>query len=498
MVFLYVLYILILRDLYLFVSMTVPEENKEIQQSHNNTLNSWESDFSWLWNLKLSDLKIEPSVPNLISQINLQSEIDIPKEEVVLENLGIRIQPTQEKSNENLILGDSGIVGTTKTKYYNQYRRLFLLSFFVILVSGMLSIVLRLYSRYIYFASQPIPATNYQMYIDNYKKGQNMIDEVLHISSYNKYTTLSIVWGSGQDNVTNILADKNLSFVQKKDIIQKWLDDFSIYFRDNILTLSMLKENVSKYWFFPQELYEMIESQKYSTSIKKYLLSLEIIKFSSAIKVFSYLDTFVSSLANTLKLKSNVVQENMQKFTNRWEKDILVYLNNCYLNPYEIDYDCNMIGDFDRYYNLIDKENPKPDTDFFKKMMFYVDNKLEQTDLPSFSIMFKKYDPTQKQISFLVDVNTFKQDEIALIKKWIINPHIFILSNLLNLIKQSIFVVSENIDAKSIKIIPKTIKIGSSVYNVNNSRLDFVLPIQKWSEREISDYIDTIFTSSEE
>jgi hypothetical protein len=85
-----------------------------------------------------------------------------------------------------------------------------------------------------------------------------------------------------------------------------------------------------------------------------------------------------------------------------------------------------------------------------------------------------------------------------LIKKWIINPHIFILSNLLNLIKQSIFVVSENIDAKSIKIIPKTIKIGSSVYNVNNSRLDFVLPIQKWSEREISDYIDTIFTSSEE
>jgi hypothetical protein len=86
---------------------------------------------------------------------------------------------------------------------------------------------------------------------------------------------------------------------------------------------------------------------------------------------------------------------------------------------------------------------------------------------------------------------------VALIKKWIINPHIFILSNLLNLIKQSIFVVSENIDAKSIKIVPKIIKIGTSVYNVNNSTLDFVLPIQKWSEREISDYINPIFTSSE-
>jgi hypothetical protein len=26
--------------------------------------------------------------------------------------------------------------------------------------------------------------------------------------------------------------------------------------------------------------------------------------------------------------------------------------------------------------------------------------------------------------------------------------------------------------------------------------MNFVLPIQKWSEREISDYIDPIFTSS--
>lgn len=118
-----------------------------------------------------------------------------------------------------------------------------------------------------------------------------------------------------------------------------------------------------------------------------------------------------------------------------------------------------MIGDFDRYYDLIDKEDPRPDTAFFKKMVYYVDNKLEQTELPSFSITFKKYDPTQKQISFTVDVNTFKQDEVALIKKGIINPHIFILSNLLNLIKQSIFVVSENIDAKSIKIVPKILKI---------------------------------------
>ncbi|MEI7558559.1 MAG: hypothetical protein WCJ45_07340 [bacterium] len=49
----------------------------------------------------------------------------------------------------------------------------------------------------------------------------------------------------------------------------------------------------------------------------------------------------------------------------------------------------------------------------------------------------------------------------------------------MNLIKQSMFVVGENIDAKAIKITPKTIKIGTSIYNVNNSTMTFSLPIQK-------------------
>ena len=301
----------------------------------------------------------------------------------------------------------------------------------------------------------------------------------MNLSNYQQYTSLSIVGSGEETNVDKVINEKTLSYIQKKDILQLALNGFSNIFVNNNQKLTTLKEDISKYGFFSQELYTMLENQEYSTSIKKYLLSLEIIKFSSAIKVFSYLDTFVSSLANALKLPTTQIETNMKTFADRGEKDILVYLNNCYLNPYEIDYDCNMVGDFDRYYTLVDKEKTPPDTNFFKKMMYYVDTKLEQTDLPSFSITFKKYDPTQKQISFTVDVNTFKQDEVALIKKGIINPHIFILSNLLNLIKQSVFVVSENIDAKSIKISPKVIKIGSSVFNVNNSTMDFVLPIQK-------------------
>ena len=279
------------------------------------------------------------------------------------------------------------------------------------------------------------------------------------MSNYQQYTSLSFIGADGQKNIDAIVEEKNLSYIQKKDILQQALNLFSAVFISDTEKLTTLKENISKYGFFSEELFYLLEDQSYTTSIKKYLLSLEIIKFSSAIKVFSYLDTFVSSLANALKSPVDTIQTNMDIFAARGEKDILIYLNNCYLNPYEIDYDCNLVGDFDRYYDLVDNETTKPDTNFFKKMMYYVDNKLEQTDLPSFSITFKKYDPTQKQISFSVDVNTFKQDELTLIKRGIINPHIFILSNLLNLIKQSVFVVSENIDAKSIKIEPKIIKI---------------------------------------
>lgn len=481
------------RDFIQIVSMT--DQNENINTPITPPSSSSEPDFSGISNLKLNELEVTPSTESLISQANAQEETKAPKEEYNFENLEIKNQPTEEKI-EQVSLGESGVIGGKKSKYHNHYWKLFLISFCIILITGLASIMLRLYSRYVYFASQAVPDTKYQTYINTYKKWQTWIDSVLNISTYQQYLSLSIAGSGEASNVDKVLQDTSLSYIQKKDILQQSFNIFSSRFVANSQKLNLLKEDISKYGFFSQELYDLLEKQIYASSIKKYLLSLEIIKFSSAIKVFSYLDTFVSSLANALHMPIDKVETNIKMFVERGEKDILIYLNNCYLNPYEIDYDCNLVGDFDRYYTLIDKDSKTPDTNFFKKMMYYVDNKLEQTDLPSFSIIFKKYDPTQKQISFMVDVNTFKQDEVALIKKGIANPHIFIISNLLNLIKQSIFVVSENIDAKSIKITPKVIKIGSSVFNVNNSTMNFVLPIQKWSAREISDYIDPIFTSS--
>lgn len=396
--------------------MTDQKENENTNTTNINDLGSSGLDFSAIKNLKLNDLEVTKEAPNLISQINAEQGTIIQRDDVKFENLSMGNQPTEQKKS-NVVLGDSGLIGGVKSKYHNQYWRLFLLSFFVILVTGMASIVLRLYSRYMYFASQAVPDTTYQTYINIYKNGQNFVDQTLNLSNYQKYTSLSIVGSGEENNVDAVINEKTLGYIQKKDILQKALNGFSSIFVTNNQRLTTIKENISKYGFFSQELYDMLENKDYTTSIKQYLLSLEIIKFSSAIKVFGYLDTFVSSLANTVNIPTTQVEDTMKNLADRGEKDILVYLNNCYLNPYEIDYDCNLVGDFDRYYALIDKEKVPFDVNFFKKMIYSVDTKLEQTDLPSFSITFKKYDPTQKQISFTVDINTFKQDEVALIKK---------------------------------------------------------------------------------
>jgi hypothetical protein len=207
----------------------------------------------------------------------------------------------------------------------------------------------------------------------------------------------------------------------------------------------------------PQDVFALVDNQN-GISMKSLLLSIENIKFTSAIKVFGYLDTFIQSLATTLSMSPEDVKTKMQALNTLGEKDVLVYLNDCYLNPFEIDYDCGTIGDFDRYYKLIRKDTTL-DRTFLKKVLYYIDLKLEQTDLPSFLVTFSRFNPRDPKISFTIEINTFKQDEIALAKQGILSPHLFILSNLLNLFRQSLVVVTEDVKTNSIDVSPRTIKI---------------------------------------
>jgi hypothetical protein len=250
------------------------------------------------------------------------------------------------------------------------------------------------------------------------------------------------------------------------------------------------KTYVTKYGFFTEELKDLLKDQDTMWNIKRSLLSLENIKFSSAIQVFSYLDTFVDWLAKSLNITKEAVATWMDDVITRWEKDVMLYLNNCYLNPFEVDYDCNTVWDFDMYYAINSQSGF--DTSFFKRLVYYIDLKLEQTEIPSFSIMFNWFSSNSNQIAFSINVDTFKQDELSLIEKGISNPHIFIVKSLINFLKQSKFILWKDITTKNIKVQPRNITIWSNQFNVNHSSMNFSLPIQKDAEREIFDFVDII------
>jgi len=128
----------------------------------------------------------------------------------------------------------------------------------------------------------------------------------------------------------------------------------------------------------------------------------------------------------------------MQAIAARGDEDIYAFLSHCYMNPYELSYDCNIIGDFDvRYAN---QEVNDVDPAFLKQLLYYIDQKLEQTELPSFNITFQKFDPRNETITFNIQVNTLQQDEAALVQAGIVNPHIYIVTSVIHLLKQNRFI----------------------------------------------------------
>lgn len=313
------------------------------------------------------------------------------------------------------------------------------------------------------------------------------------------YENMNLDDSQGSKKVDEITQSTLIGYVEKKDVLQTLVGKLMNSYISKTQRLDEIKQNTAKYGFFAQELATPFKDQEKVNGLQKSLLSLEVIKFSSAIKVFSYLDTFITGLTSYLRGQNETatiaqntwdLMAQMDYIIQRGENDIYRYLQSCYLNPFEIDYTCGVVGDFDKYYRLITNETSL-NASFFKSLMYYIDFRLEETDIPSFDIVFQWFDATKQQISFTIDVNTFLQDELALIQKWILNPHIFVVSNLLNFLKQSKLIIGSSIDARQLKIQPQTVQIWSSKFNINKSVMTFTLPLQRGTEREIFDFYET-------
>ena len=174
--------------------------------------------------------------------------------------------------------------------------------------------------------------------------------------------------------------------------------------------------------------------------------------------------------------------------SSRWEKDISSYVYMCYLNPFEVNANCDAIGDLDLYYKLAKDESV--DIDLFKNAMNAISQLLEKEDTSLFSITFNWFNAEDKRIQFNIEVYTSQEDEKALMAQWKRNPNIFILTNIINLLKQSSFIIWAEINPKEINVEQRTLNLWGITRPVNYSTMDFTVSIQKNTEREIFDYID--------
>lgn len=144
-------------------------------------------------------------------------------------------------------------------------------------------------------------------------------------------------------------------------------------------------------------------------------------------------------------------------------------------------------NDFNNYYTYVDT-NATIDKRIFPILMNYLDAKLEDSDFPSLEINIRNFDPLQNNISFGIDLNTFQEDELQLLNKGILNPHIYLATKIINLLRESKFVVADPINLSTLKVNKKKLRIGRQEFVVNNSNFDFTLPLQKNAEREIFDF----------
>lgn len=413
---------------------------------------------------------------------------------------GSPVQKSQEKTLENTekstvdLLDDTNdsLATLNKGSQYEikRYNKWFIIAIIGIAFFGALSFMSYLFYQYLDLKSQPEFPQNKMRVQDRVQKTSDTYDEygtMLGLFDKEQYSNLSLSreWETGAKKVLN---DGKLNFVQKKDLLQKSLTTLEEEIIATKTDINELTENLNKDGFFPQDLVDILKENNAVGSIQRSLLSLEVVKFSSAMKVFSLMDVFVSSLADTLGYTKSDIREKLNELIERGERDVEYYLNVCYNNPYE-PVKCDKIDDFGEYYKKI-REESDFDTSFFKTLMEFIDNKLEYSNVPSFAITFNSFDGKSNSIGFTVEVNTLKEDEYALVQKGVKSPHIFIVSELIKLLKQSTFIVGKAIDAKDIKVSPKQITIGGSKYTVNNSVKNFNLPIQKTTDREIFDFVE--------
>ena len=385
-------------------------------------------------------------------------------------------------------------ISADDTEHFWKYLRLFFFSSIITIIWILGLVLLYSFDNYITWGSQTSADFDKQEYVSKYKPRLEKVKEWFWINNKTKYQNQLPIVNSpvALQRTNDIINATDIDYIEKKDLLSSYAADIVHNAQDKAIYVDSLKQEIAKQWFLPDELNKLLTDNKAIDTIQRSLNALEVIKFSTATRVFSYMNTALTTIAEMMRISGSNVESLKQLFLqlwSRWEKDITAYVYMCYLNPFETSADCDTIWDLDLYYNNKLRDG-SINIKMFKNSMNAISQLLEKEDTTLFSITFNWFNAKDKNITFKVEVYTNQDDERSLMAQWKKNPNIFILTNIINLLKQSSFIIWANINTKEVNVQPKTQTLWGISRKVNYSTMNFTVPIQKDTEREIFDYID--------
>jgi hypothetical protein len=115
-----------------------------------------------------------------------------------------------------------------------------------------------------------------------------------------------------KNTTKKIIESNRLNFLHKKDILEKNIEQLSQQTILNAQKLDSVKKEIIKYGFIPQQIYDIIEQQQGISGIKKRMALMENIKFLTAFKAFSYMESFIQGLANNTNKDPLLIEGKMK------------------------------------------------------------------------------------------------------------------------------------------------------------------------------------------
>ena len=464
-----------------------------------------------LQDLEAGDLSIEATPSNIelktpeIEGNDVQwnnTDIQWNNSEIQYDNTDVQsyntdsMEQSSSTINESVFLDTWYLTGkksnvTDEWENFWKYLRQFFIATIIILLWVIAIAIIFLFDDYITKASQDNLDEKDRKYVEQYKPRVQKVKNLLWIV-WENYPTPVVWWERSQEEVNKIINATDIDYIEKKDILSNYVPSLVDKAQSRASYVESLKQEIARQWFLPEELDNILSNENAIDTIQRSLNALEVIKFSTATKVFSYMNTALTTIVEMMKVwwaNIDTVRQLFKQLWERWEKDITSYVYMCYLNPFETNANCDTIWDLDLYYNNIINDK-WIDIKLFKNSMNVISQLLEKNDTSLFSITFNWFNAQDKKITFSIEVFTNQDDERTLISQWKRNPNIFILTNIINLLKQSSFIIWAEINTKEVHVEPMTINLWWLQRKVNYSTMNFTVPIQKNTEREIFDYID--------